>query len=631
MLAHQMLKCFYSIETALNAGVPDKDLLRVMREFAMGWRFYHRGVTSLLQADTETVRRELSEHLLRTYMDILRAHMYSVRRQVAAVTDIIRDRRTALHEAITTQLQELKIRIREVGSAPAILELEAQEVMLMAVPTSPEFSAEPSDSEGPSPLRLPPAAVSVSSKPLGPELPPNWFVDARGMSRSPSRHLAETTSEDEAHLQETARRLEFRARKAHETRVRCTWSRKNTANVATEDLSIKLAEAVMEKMADSIPQDVGCTKAVLGCIMRELAECYPERHRDRALSQLQESLDFDVLRWDCPRRALSDVVSVAVHHVLLLGAPVRAEGLHASMASIHSALHDESTCLRTTTRQALQFVLDSIKTLRKDIAAYNLTTVQTDLHRKAVDFERAYFATLLRHPTTSMLEWIHRLRQIVDPHAPVDRTFAMKASVSRNLVSLLGSAGKEPQRRWDDAPMDMLHFDTENIFGFAYAVQLMTVRLLLGGIVSLVLMKYKMQASNEALVSFDKDLTMILTDESEAWGIARLDAIKSLMIGFINEIVQGRLKTLISESDEQLVRGVVDRMTDSTSHEYAVCEARILNVLQSLIANETALQVKILECRCGSIAADLTVLFSEVRCAVEYHWEVFTEFYCSQL
>eukprot|EP00760_Papus_ankaliazontas_P028023 PhM_4_TR3485/c0_g1_i1/m.14749 len=646
VLAREMLTCFYAIRDCLKAPPSDRaantdeDLLSCLRDFSVAWRFYVRGLRSMLHEDKSAVRHELTQHLIRTYLDMLKAHRQSVSRRGVARNDIVDARRKELDDTAAHQLSLIKCRIQHVGGHAAVSELESRIVASMTETTDGSAAENPTtcdetdakdDASPPAkpakPTELPPPLPSAQR--LGPELPPRWYVDDRGVSRSPHNRIASEspyrTSDDEA--VERARRLEFRARKAHEARVRISCSKNSAEAGVVQELKTKVSEAALSSLAAKVPDDSAATSYLLQAVAGEIIECYPPRVRDRVSSSVREAFDLqlhNLLPTANVSTALCGVLDAGVHHVKELCAPARVPEIEAKTLDVKTLLAQEDIVTSSKVKSVFGSLFLFLQQLRRDLADYNLMTIQHELRQRAVEFEREYFALQIAHPTQNTLDWVAFCRAAgAQSSADLSDVFAMKQCVADGIVSSLSTS----DGRATPVAMgtEVLKLDWENMFNCANAVQMCTVRLLVSGVVALLCAKNRSAMTSAEAQELDRDVVAILEDDSSASGPERLESIKERARGAINTAVHRRCGGIMPIDDDHLLSGSIDRATDTTRREYTTCETRVLNVLR--VAKSTDVDAAIATNRCSAISGTLRNLHQDVHTISDFHWAVFGPMY----
>jgi hypothetical protein len=452
----------------------------------------------------------------------------------------------------------------------------------------------------------------IAVKPFGPALPPGWTVGPDGISRhvDPDFSMMVTLSK----AQEEAMVSEARALKAHDSRVTCSWATIPKVHLDDKNEMVKVtAEAITTGHVEG-------TKLFLSVIISRIEACH-RLHREKdspstIIQDLHHNLSYERMAATLTtREGLAEVVGLVATHLRAVCLPSsrQLEELQSSVVPLQHVIRTEYS-LDNATMRAILFVLNSIADVEQDLDSALTILASKKLQAEAVSVNRAYYAMLLRHPTQSVRQWLDRIsfRGVTDP-------FKVKTLCSWAYVGLL--------KRMTTVPFNVeesfLRFDAENLKAWARQVHLLTLRLVVNGMTTAMLAKYKVFPQRDALVAFDSDVIESLQTTAST----TLLPIRSCVVGFLNSKIRDRYtpESILSTDDDTLVHNVVERLeANPASPEYTLCHDRVMSVLQS--TDLTTIENR----RCGIVSADLTKVCKEVWRAFEFHWEVFCDFYTAQ-
>lgn len=473
-------------------------------------------------------------------------------------------------------------------------------------------------------------------EPLGPEVPPGWIV--RDGISVPGPTVRKIDFLEEA--KERKAKLEFRARSAHQARIKS-----GIAMNDQEDRMKKLGQIISEAMWAAFeeelkmsPPNVSRVPQLLRTVLDSLVEVHPKGMKSRAAQEARDLLDWSLLMKADSRdyKSLINVTRYVTAKLTQLGAPAREEGIVKTSENLIRRLEDNEAP-STVVVELFKFLSEGVQQLRQDIAEYTLSSIAGELCRNAVPYQRE-FAVSYHAPFTNTKHW---LETVVMPKIVPDLRaralagdmFAIKDALIVGIIDLITSADKTSTKRWDSFPSELFYFDRDIIFGAANQVQLLTLRTMIVGTVSMTLQQHHVRHP-ATLSSVDEQLATLLTQED-----ATLQTIKDMVVEEINVAIMDHAphKRLLTEAEGAVVCSVIDKMADTTTAQYRVFESRVVTAIRAVMnaakverAPGTPLFTKELEetlTRCGIAQVQATKVAQELVFMLNHNWDVYSPIY----
>lgn len=505
---------------------------------------------------------------------------------------------------------------------------------------------------------LPPAAAAralsyVDGKPqLGPELPPDWYVDETGRSRP--KPGFEERKKREKYLQ-----LEFRARKAYEAVMNVGVS-KTGVELEREALVAAVSDAQLNELARQL-NEAKPSYALIPKLLRSVEEALvgalPRRFRAQLEQEFRDTLDWSVImrRAANGQAALSSVLRFVAHKVILYGAPEREAAIRDEMERVGKDLDSFVPDRGTAVANAFRFLFASVKTLREDVATYSLLLVSNELRTNALGYIRAFVEACLPRPALwsgsivflrrfvqeeSVLQWT-RSKEATGMVLLSEQERRVRGALLFGLVDLLRSGSHTTADRWSQLPAEIFYFEKSYIFTAANTVQECTLLLLLEGTVATILSSKgcsHAQVSNTLKHLHDHILQLLSQDlKLAALKVAVSDflddaleklasspgsaATATSLGGSTDPVAKGAQFSLLTEAQRNVISATIEKMTNTESALYVSFETKVVQFMTRIMCKETDVAPL------GLVTDAATKQATLLSKLLAFNWEVYRPFY----
>lgn len=498
---------------------------------------------------------------------------------------------------------------------------QASGLQLTAPSLLSETNTSGSEAETPAPITA-----------MGPELPPDWYVDEHGRSRPPRVDTLQRRREVYA-------RLEFRARKAYETVINVP---EQKSDVLKDQILSSLNEAQLELLAQQCnchPPNLQSIPRFLDLVTEGLLNTLPRRLRAQAEQEVRDVLDWRIVRRSVMGSPgnIAALMRYVMGKVAAFGAPAKAEETFRLAEEMSKNLETCTPDLGTAVANAFRLMLSSIRQLHEDVAHYSLLYISQQLRDNVVPFIREFITECHAKVDQweSSLAFVRRYLQdervvewanspaAVSATALMGEERRLRGSLLYGLLDLLRSGGLQTTERWHDYPTECFYFEKSVVFFAANAVQENSLLLLLSGSISTVL---RGRGVDSRVVSdilkqlHDKHLRLF----SEQLTLPHL---KGSVTNFVNEaLAEKNILPALSDSEITQLHGTVEKMTDTTGGLYVAFEKRVLSFIESCLAHGQTDQAPL-----GLVTDSLRRLSALLQRALAFNWEVYQPFYKEML
>ncbi|RNF00612.1 uncharacterized protein Tco025E_08760 [Trypanosoma conorhini] len=467
---------------------------------------------------------------------------------------------------------------------------------------------------------------------MGPELPPDWYVDEHGRSRP-------LLPESVRRRREKYVKLEFRAIKAYET---CITVPETKSDSVKEQLISSMNEAQLALLAEQCnchPPDLQNVPRFLKLIIDGLLNALPRRLRSQAEQEVRDVLDWRIVRRSVMGSPgnIATLMRYVMRKVAEYGAPARAEETLKLAEDMSKDLEACTPDLGTAVANAFRLMFSSIRQLHDDIAQYSLLVISQQLRENAVPYIREFISECLPKVDQweSSLVFVRRYfndeRVTTWANSPVAvsataLTLAerqLRGSLLYGFLDLLRSSGLQVNDRWHDYPTECFYFEKKIVFFAANTVQENSLLLLLSGSVATVLRGKGVDSRvvNDILKQLHDKFRLLFADE------LTLPHLKTSVTGLVDEALAQR-KTLpaLSENEITQLHGTVEKMTNTTGSLYVVFEKRILSFIEAVLARGQSDPPPL-----GLVTDSLRRLAALLQRVLVFNWEVYQPFYKEML
>ena len=479
--------------------------------------------------------------------------------------------------------------------------------------------------------------------PMGPELPPGWYVDAQGISRPPA-----PPSKEELERQKF-KQLEHRAKTAHQVRVPVfkdtTQGYVDEAAEARKQFAMIVDDAMWKQFAEELaasPPKVHRVPQLLRVVCDRLIDGLPKRIQARVGQEMRDVLDWDMIKYRiADPKHLADLMRFVVRKLVDYGAPARQAPLEAECDEIAKRLETMSEPLSVTVVEMFKFMLRGTDQLRDDLNEFQLAVLSSEIAQRASEYQQDFTKECLPPPEQwrTTLSWLRAAADdlVSGAAAATAQPGAQSASSSTNisgvhvkdvayhgLLTLLASAGTTGETRWTNFPQEVLYFDKAHIFTASNLTQLFTLRLMIVSTVQMMLAQRRVPNVQDFLVDLDRTLvswfaTTSPEQQAQQWSQQQaaskkpvtLPQVKEALIDEVNMYLAHRASNnslspsrspggkspatsqptanlqqlLPAESDS--LKSIVEKMVDTTSMQYSIFEKRVIGAYKDLIASRT--------------------------------------------
>jgi hypothetical protein len=481
---------------------------------------------------------------------------------------------------------------------------------------------------------------------VGPDLPPGWYVDDRGISRPPA-NLAEVQRR-ERYLQR-----EMKAQKAFEA-VMDVKQEKGRVDQLQESTLAVLEKAELQALAADLNRSsprLQRLSRLLMIVEDRLLDALPPRLRSRVRQEFHDALDWNAIQRRARGNALNiaNLVRFVGQQVINYSAPAREKVTMARMSAICSDIELCVPDVGTAVANAFEFLFDAIKELRHDVAAYSLLLISDALRQNAVQFIRDFVSSCLPPPPkwTKSISFLQR--NVNDARVQgwattsVPQAWTSITSPERRVrgalligtLDLLRSGQHTSLDRWEELPPEIFYFEKHVIFKAANTVQECTLLLLLEGTVSSVLTRrgVKAAAVSKIILKLHSHILHLLSQD------IKLNALKKSVTDFIesaqyhlhvgeNELadtsalVAVASQITLTEAEVQVLHSTIDKMTDTQNQLYATFEKKLIQFMESMLLHNKDDVAPV-----GLVTDSLKQLVQLLRRMLVFHWEVYTPYY----
>ncbi|XQJ29195.1 T-complex protein 11, putative [Leishmania guyanensis] len=480
----------------------------------------------------------------------------------------------------------------------------------------------------------------------GPELPPGWYVDERGISRPPADH--EERKRRERYLQK-----EFKAQKAYEAVMQM-----ETDKGKPEQLQAEVVAALTQAELQLLSTDLNTTPPRLQRLFRLLTfvedrfvEALPSRLRPRLRQEFHDVLDWNVIqRQACGNaRYISNLVRFVGEKVIECSSLAREATMAARMTTVCGDIEHCTPDVGTAVANAFAFLVEAIRELREDVAKFSLVMINTSLKQNAVQYIQEFITECLPLPR----KWagsIAFLRRFINdervllwsstsvPQAWISITPGerrVRGALLVGTLSLLRSGQHTSLDRWVDLPPEIFYFEKSIIFKAANTVQECTLLLLLDGAISSVLARRGIKAATVPGVirHLHSQIMSLLAED------IRLNALKDSVIDFVesqlyhlhfgeaahdgeDSLVALAQKVTLTDTERQTMRSTIDKMTNTEDPLYVTFERRVLQFMETVLLKNSSDVAPL-----GLVTDTLKQQVQLLQHMLVFHWEVYMPSY----
>lgn len=483
----------------------------------------------------------------------------------------------------------------------------------------------------------------------GPELPPGWYVDERGISRPPADH--EERKRRERYLQS-----EFKAQKAYEAVMDVQAEAGRPAQVQAE-VAAALSQAELQQLAVELnhtPPRLQRLARLLSLVEDRFIEALPPRLRPRLRQEFHDVLDWNVIQRQARGSAgnIAGLVRFVGEKVNECSSPAREAATAARMAAVCDDIERCAPDVGTAVASAFAFLFEAIRELREDVAKFSLVMINATLKQNAVQYIRDFIAACLPVPRrwagsiAFVQRFINDARVQAWATTRVPQAWTSITAEERRVrgalligtLDLLRSGRHTSLDRWVDLPPEVFYFEKHVIFKAANTVQECTLLLLLDGAISSVLARRVLKAGtvSELIRRLHHNILSLLSED------IRLNALKESVLDYI----EGELYRLhvgdgehdaaalaalapqvtLTEPEKQTVRSTIDKMTNTEDPLYVTFERRVLQFLETMLVQNTDDAPPL-----GLVTDTLKQQVRVLRHMLLFHWEVYAPSYREML
>ncbi|KAG5498845.1 hypothetical protein JKF63_03134 [Porcisia hertigi] len=493
--------------------------------------------------------------------------------------------------------------------------------------------------------KMAPASASGQRR-TGPELPPGWYVDERGISRPPADH-------EERKRRERFLQKEFRAQKAYEAVMQVKTEKSKPQQVQAE-VTAALTQAELQQLAadlNSTPLRLQRLFHFLALVEDRFVEALPPRLRPRLRQEFHDVLDWNIIERQArgSARNISNLVRFVGEKVIECSSPAREATMAARMSVVCDDIEHCTPDVGTAVANAFSFLFEAIRDLQEDVAKFSLVMINASLKQNAVQYIREFIAACLPPPRkwsgsiTFLQRFINDQRVLSWSSASVPEAWTSITAEERQVrgalligtLDLLRSGRHTSLDRWVDLPPEIFYFEKHIIFKAANTVQECTLLLLLDGTISSVLARRAMSpvTVSTAIRHLHRQIMSLLAED------IRLNELKDSVIDFIeNQLYrlhvgeaahddESSLAALaplatLSDAEKQIVRSTIDKMTNTEDPLYVSFERRVLQFIEVMLLENTDNVAPL-----GLVTDTLKQEVQLLRHMLLFHWEVYAPLY----
>ncbi|CUG91049.1 Hypothetical protein, putative [Bodo saltans] len=681
------------IEASVSASSAQRGVQLVselLTSFAKTWRQYAKLADAHSRpSDDErdpASRRKVVDELVQTTTDAV----------VAATVSLAtaHDRTSQDAEAILSFVDLMYMRLREIGGVDAVEQARMKSESAVAEATratqpqdhassdastqrsTHDLSTPPRTPESKpqrvrntvvplaAPLRLPSSYVGTSSDTdskgdattsaaqqqvvYGPGLPPNWFVDAQGVSRPPSAAVANALYGDKR------QRLEVRARTAFQTKLRLA-DPPSQEETATEKLISEMRDLALQKLKSDLnqsPPDLTRLPGALTSIADALVEALPPKLRTKIGKEIKDVLDWSAVRRNVrhSENNIAELMRYVVTRVIELGMPARDAALRQECSELEARLNSREDPLGDIVSDMFRFMLTAIRQLRVDISTFTLSMISDELAKHAEEYHAElltecfpqpsrwsktieFFQDALSGDTQEVKSFLEKNKVAMSSVAstPVERV--LRAALFLGSLELLRSANRSADDRWALFPSESMLVEKQQLFDAANTVQQDTLSLMLSGVASMILQSKKLK-ERTTLTTLLTALDAKLRGEflTNATSISHLQELILTEIDFfLGDDTFVSSPTSLSAPERAVLSSMIEKMTDTKTTQYATFEGRVITAVLNALSLEPreAQSIPVAQRpRTIGLASDSSFKNgAKLRCVLDYHWNVLRPFY----
>ncbi|GET90955.1 hypothetical protein, conserved [Leishmania tarentolae] len=476
----------------------------------------------------------------------------------------------------------------------------------------------------------------------GPELPPGWYVDNRGISCPPADH--EERKRRERYLQK-----EFKAQKAYEAVMEMETDR-DKPDQPQAKVAAALTQAELQLLATDLnttPPHLQRLFGLLTLVEDRFVEALPPRLRPRLRQEFHDVLDWSVIqRQACGNaRNISNLVRFVGEKVIECSSPARESTMLPRMSAVCDDIERCTPDVGTAVANALAFLFEAIRELREDVAKFSLVMINASLKQNAVQYIQDFISACLPLPRkwTRSIAFLQRFindeRVILWSSVSVPQAWTSVTAEERRVrgalligtLDLLRSGRHTSLDRWVDFPPEIFYFEKHIVFKAANTVQESTLLLLLDGTISSVLARRAMKpvTVSASIRQLHTQIMSLLAED------IRLNALKDSVIDFVesqlyhlhaggaaqdDEASLGELapKVTLTETEKQTVRSTIDKMTNTEDPLYVTFERRVLQFMEAMLVKNSDDVAPL-----GLVTDTLKRQVQVLRNMLVFHWEVY--------
>ncbi|KAL7696586.1 T-complex protein 11 [Lotmaria passim] len=640
----------------------DKCSLSLLKSFRGAWRQYLRqvrsemsdqgsgaaaaeGGTGGLYANSAEARDELVKCTRAALMDaVTHSRKEPNNHDLRAFTAMLYQRLSRL--CTKEEFTEVKRRVEQIEAYDTTPKIEYASPPCLLSDANTTASDEETQGDVDAPSKLSSSSSATAQRRIGPDLPPGWYVDGRGVSRPPA-NLAETQRRERYRQQET------KAQKAYEA-VMGVKREKGQAEELQASTVAALDKAELQALAADLNRGsprLHRLSRLLAIVEDRFVDALPPWLRSRVRLEFHDVLDWNAIQ----RRARGNALNIANlvrfigQQVITYSAPVREAATTARMAAICDDIERCVPDVGTAVANAFEFLFDAITQLRTDVATYSLLLINDTLKQNAVQYIREFISSCLPPPPrwaksiAFLQSSVNDVRAQTWASTRVPQAWTSLTEPERRVrgalligtLDLLRSGRHTSLDRWDELPPEIFYFEKHVVFKAANTVQECTLLLLLEGTVSSVLagrgvkaatvsatilklhrhilqllsQDIKLNALKDAVTDFiESELYHLHTGEKQAAGAAAMAALAA--------------QVTLTEAERQVVRSTIDKMTDTQNQLYVTFEKRVIQFMESMLVHNRDDVAPM-----GLVTDTLKRLAQLLWRMLAFHCEVYAPFY----
>ncbi|KAF5226845.1 hypothetical protein ECC02_000346 [Trypanosoma cruzi] len=467
---------------------------------------------------------------------------------------------------------------------------------------------------------------------MGPEIPPDWYVDEHGRSRP--------IQEDSIRRRrEMYLRLEFRAVKAYETVITVPEQKSDPLQEQLVSSMNEAQLAILAEQCNQNPPDLQNVHRFLKLIIEGLLNALPRRVRSRAEQEIRDVLDWRIVRRSVMGSPgnIAALMRYVMGKVAEYGAPAKAEETLKLAEDMRKDLETCTPDLGTAVANAFRLMFTSIRQLHEDIAQYSLLFISQQLRGNAVTYIREFITECLPKVDQweSSLTFIRRYLNdervkawanssvAISATAVTEAERKLRGALLYGFLDIMRSGGLQVNDRWHDYPTECFYFEKKVVFFAANTVQENSLLLLLSGSIATVLRDKGVDSRvvSGILKQLHDKFRLLFSEQ------LTLSSLKCSVTSLVNEaLTQRQTLSALTESEVTQLDGIVEKMTNTTGSLYVVFEKRVLSFIEGILAHGQSDPAPL-----GLVTDSLRRLTALLQHVLAFNWELYQPFYREML